>query len=328
MGIATSGNSRRWKKYRDIFLRSMVPAHIKRRFRNLSTDQLNSLIHILSEYQLAPEKTDASTIDSAGDQLLTRLNYCRLSMIPLVDHVKNLDGLKVLEIGCGTGSFSVALAEQGAEVYGLDIDPSYVKIAQKRCELYGLKADLRSGNATEIKEIFSDVKFDHIIFYASLEHMTTTERILSIKYAWEMLETGGLLSVAETPNRLWLTDSHTSFLPFFHWLPDDLALLYAKHSPRKEINNIPDEFNLDNCTNLTRKGRGISYHEFHLAIGSLDKLNIVNSLQEYMQQKSLIYRFIRKFSLQYRFGRMLMMYGPGIHLGFYERNLYFVMQKK
>ena len=328
MGTVLSSNSSRWKKYRDIFLKSMVPVHIKNRFLTLTPDQLKTLSHALSEQGLASKEIESQAIDTAGDQLLTRLNYCRLSMIPLMDHVKSLDGLKVLEIGCGTGSFSVALAEQGAEVYGVDIDESYVAVAQKRCEIYRLEADLRAGNATEVQQIFAGKKFDHIIFYASLEHMTTEERLLSIANAWEMLEPGGLLSVAETPNRLWLTDTHTSFLPFFHWLPDGLALAYSKHSPRSQICNMPKKDNPENRIALTRKGRGISYHEFHLAIGELDKLNIVNSLQEYMQQKSILYRIIRRFTLQYRFARLLRKIGPNIHPGFYERNLYFVLQKQ
>jgi ubiquinone/menaquinone biosynthesis C-methylase UbiE len=47
-------------------------------------------------------------------------------------------GRTVLDVGCGTGRFAVALAERGAVVVGLDPAPSMLKIAQELAEKAGV----------------------------------------------------------------------------------------------------------------------------------------------------------------------------------------------
>src|SRR5947207_646218 len=75
-------------------------------------------------------------------------------------------------------------------------------------------------------------------FYASLEHLTLEERLQAMKRTWQMLSPGGLWCAIEIPNRLWYYDSHTSQLPFFMWLPDELAFAYSRFSPRESYRNL------------------------------------------------------------------------------------------
>ena len=44
----------------------------------------------------------------------------------------DLTGARVLDAGCGAGPMSVALAERGAEVVGVDISPALLDVARKR----------------------------------------------------------------------------------------------------------------------------------------------------------------------------------------------------
>ncbi len=44
----------------------------------------------------------------------------------------DLTGARVLDAGCGAGPMSVALAERGAEVVGVDISPALLEVARKR----------------------------------------------------------------------------------------------------------------------------------------------------------------------------------------------------
>jgi len=74
--------------------------------------------------------------------------------------------------------------------------------------------------------------FNFIIFYASLEHMT------SLVNAWSLLSNNGVLCVIEAPNRLWYFDSHTSGLPFYYWLPDEIAIKYSRFSSRRKFKNL------------------------------------------------------------------------------------------
>jgi 2-polyprenyl-3-methyl-5-hydroxy-6-metoxy-1,4-benzoquinol methylase len=47
---------------------------------------------------------------------------------------------RALEIGCGTGTNSVWLAQQGFEVTGIDVAPLAVEQAEKRARAAGVKA--------------------------------------------------------------------------------------------------------------------------------------------------------------------------------------------
>lgn len=220
---------------------------------------------------------------AVNGQIYDRLYYNRNRIIPWLNKAKNLKGSKILEIGCGTGISTLALREQGAEVIGIDVDQGALKVAEDRMKLAGFEnTEFCLNNADEIQQKFSNQKFDFIIYYAVLEHMTIKERISSLKQAWEMLSTGGLLTVIETPNRLWFHDSHSADMPFFDWLPDELAFQYTKFSNRKIFNEIfKKDLNDKNMLNFLRWGRGASYHEFEIAIAPLKEINVVSSLLRY-----------------------------------------------
>jgi hypothetical protein len=89
------------------------------------------------------------------------------------------------------------------------------------------------------------------------------------------LKAGGFLVICETPNRLWWYDSHTSRLPFFNWLPDDLAIEYSARSSRPEFRELHDR-PIDDQTRLvlSRWGRGASYHEMELCIPEFQQVAV------------------------------------------------------
>ena len=115
------------------------------------------------------------------DHLNLRLTVDRLTVIPWLAAARPLQGQRILEIGCGTGSSTVALAEQGAKVLGIDIDDGALAVARDRCVAYGITAEFRSLNADRISETFGPGAFDAIIYFAALEHMTIAERLKSLR---------------------------------------------------------------------------------------------------------------------------------------------------
>jgi S-adenosylmethionine-dependent methyltransferase len=220
-------------------------------------------------------------LNALEGQLFNRLDYNRNRIIPWLSSIKKLDALNILEIGCGTGISTLALCEQGAKVTGIDVDEGALKVAKDRLKIAKFNADFYHENACNIKNKFSNKKFDLIIYYAVLEHMTVKERLESLNQAWQMLPKNGFLAVIETPNRLWYYDSHTAALPFYDWLPDELAFYYSKFSKRKVFNTSYKKLSDDNMNSFIRWGRGASYHEFELAIAPLEELNIVSSLMQF-----------------------------------------------
>ena len=266
--------------------------------------------------------------EELNEHLVKRITKFRNKVIPWINHFYPLKNATVLEIGCGTGSSTVALAEQGANVYAVDINNDSLTIADRRLQLYKQRATLVPCNATEIKSRLGHISFDCIIFFATLEHLVNEERITALRMAWEMLEKGRILCVTEAPNRLWHHDFHTSLLPFNMWLPDDLAYQYARFSKRKKFHELYSDHPPGDMLGFLRRGRGVSYHEFDVAIENFDHMQVVSSLEEFSKRKFVgaIYDRFRHRNY-YAFKSILKKVGPKVHSGFYEPWLDILIRK-
>ena len=55
--------------------------------------------------------------------------------------------VKVLDIGCGTGSLSVVMAEQGHTVTGIDLSPAMVDLARQKAVKHGQKVEIHVMDA-------------------------------------------------------------------------------------------------------------------------------------------------------------------------------------
>jgi len=81
------------------------------------------------------------------------------------------EGMKVLEIGCGTGTNLELFAEAGCEVAGIDLSPSMIDLAKKKLDD---RADLRLGDAAEMP--FEDNSFDLVLSFLTLHEMPPAVR--------------------------------------------------------------------------------------------------------------------------------------------------------
>lgn len=55
----------------------------------------------------------------------------------------------VADLGCGTGSLSVLLAEAGHEVVGIDLAPGMVEMARAKADRHGVEARFEVGDASQ-----------------------------------------------------------------------------------------------------------------------------------------------------------------------------------
>ena len=258
------------------------------------------------------------------DHLLDRLVDDRRRVIPWLNRIRPLEGARILEIGSGTGSSAVAFAEQGADVTGIDIDGPSLEVAQRRCELYGHRSvELVQANIVGEHPVFAG-RYDLIVFFASLEHMLHEERLEGLRKAWAMLGSGGLLAVVECPNRLWFFDDHTAWLPFFHWLPDQLAAEYAGRSPRASLGGDGGGAGLEA---FLRQGRGVSFHEFQLALGSIEATLVAGDLAFHLRRFYPAFYLQHRFSIAHSYERLLRRIAPEIHPGFLHSMLNIVLRK-
>lgn len=258
-----------------------------------------------------------------ANHLNIRLQIARTQVVPWLESVRTLPKARVLEIGCGTGSSLVALAERGAEMIGVDVDEGALQVARKRCALYGVSAELHVANATEVAELFRNTSFDIIIFYAALEHMVHEERLQAIADTWAMLRPGDLWCVVETPNRLWHTDTHTAWLPFYHWLPDELAFKYARFSERTNFRECYDESTPERQLHFLRRGRGVSFHELQVALGIADAFDVVSYKNGFLKQLG----WLSKDQTSDSYVTLLSQLVPEVHVAFLQEYLDVILKK-
>lgn len=263
-------------------------------------------------------QTESAYEKDLADHVHGRLAHDRSVIVPWLNSIRSLEGASILEIGCGTGSSSVALAEQGADLTGVDIDDDALIVARDRCRAHGVSCEFHSVNVADYQ---LEKDFDFVIFFASLEHMTISERLIALELIWSQMKSGSFLVIIETPNRMWYMDRHTSLLPFFDWLPDELAFRYANKSRRLSEFNELHELTDANMEHFRRLGRGVSFHEFELACGDPKMLNVVSSLQTAMRfqvigrPKDWIHKLLLK--------RIY----PGLHPGWFDESLDLVIQR-
>lgn len=305
-----------------------VPSHISNNFIQIDEAGLGSIEKSIREnYHTGWRSENNYSKDEyrldLNAHLYERLEIDRRMIVPWLDNATLLKNKRILEIGCGTGSSTIALAEQGAQITGIDIDEGALLVAKERAKVYGVDAEFRVLNAQDMLDTFHTDKFDIIIFFACLEHMTITERLSSLRDAWKMLPTGGLLVALESPNRLWYFDGHTSLLPFFHWLPNELAFAYSKFSSRENFHESYIDYDAASKEHFLRRGRGVSFHEFDIAIGQAKNLKVISSLSTF---EGIRYK-LKKSRLDRQYKSILMSINPNIHEGFFDDDLYLIIEK-
>lgn len=111
------------------------------------------------------------------------------------DHFGSLDGRMVLDIGCGLGGKTVAYAEAGAAVVGVDIEQK--NISQSLCfaRSMGAEAAFIVGDAEVLP--FAEGTFDLVVANDSMEHFQSPEKALP--ELARVLRPGGSIFLFFTP---------------------------------------------------------------------------------------------------------------------------------
>jgi 2-polyprenyl-6-hydroxyphenyl methylase/3-demethylubiquinone-9 3-methyltransferase len=113
---------------------------------------------------------------------------------PLSD--RSLEGLRVLDIGCGGGLLCEPIARLGADVVGVDPSEKNIGTASVHAEGSGLKIDYRCTTAEALSE--AGEKFDVILNMEVVEHVADIGLFLGA--CASMVKPGGLMFVT-TINR-------------------------------------------------------------------------------------------------------------------------------
>jgi ubiquinone/menaquinone biosynthesis C-methylase UbiE len=210
--------------------------------------------------QRVPEQEKA-TIRSVYDQIAGEYDE-RIPGIGPTDEIftdtemefllgKIVRGERVLDIGCGTGRFTVPLTEHGARVTGLDLSEAMLAVASRKLADRGLSAEMRQGDMAHLP--FPDGTFDTVTSMLALMHIPLADRPAVFCEVSRVLKPGGrmLLCVKNSVfERLFKGDRFASVdvtdvedkkliftktnngmaytAPWYSFAPNDLVALFAK----------------------------------------------------------------------------------------------------
>jgi 2-polyprenyl-6-hydroxyphenyl methylase/3-demethylubiquinone-9 3-methyltransferase len=125
---------------------------------------------------------------------LHQINPLRMQVI---EEASPLAQRKVLDVGCGGGILSEALAHAGAQVTALDLSAEALSVARSHTQESGLKIDYREQAAEQCAQA-QPASFDLICCMEMLEHVPAPESVVAA--CAELLRPGGSV-VFSTLNR-------------------------------------------------------------------------------------------------------------------------------
>ena len=111
----------------------------------------------------------------------------------LLDFIQNHKPARAIDIGCGTGTNVITLAQAGWQVTGVDFAPRAIQLAKQKLKKANIQADLHISDATNLKDISGPYEFalDIGCFHSNqkdgkAKYLKQLDRILAPNGFWLM----------------------------------------------------------------------------------------------------------------------------------------------
>jgi SAM-dependent methyltransferase len=140
------------------------------------------------------------------------------------------DEVRILDVGCGDGGATCALAEAGARIDALDIEPRRLEMAAERARSRGLELKFETADITDATTLdrFGG-PYDLILFRDVLEHIPDVDAALA-QCSERLADGGGIVVIyppywsaygghQQTRGAARRFGVRWAKLPFIHWLP-------------------------------------------------------------------------------------------------------------
>lgn len=163
-----------------------------------------------------------------------------------------LQGLRVLDIGCGGGLVSEPLARLGAKMTSVDAGEANIKTAMTHAQETGVKIDYRVGTVEALIEN-DEAPFDVVLNLEVVEHVADAHQF--IKDTASLVKPGGLIFVASinrTSKAFALAIVGAEYI--LGWLPKGTHEFHKLVKP-EEVKNALEEADLS-----MKETTGVSYN--------------------------------------------------------------------
>ncbi len=144
-------------------------------------------LEFYEEYSTLAQPTEINFRPIAGDETRPWNSYWHF--IGLVQENFRADGQRLLDFGCGTGFYSIIFAKIGFDVFGFDISPNNIAIANDCAEKYELSEKCNFSVSVAETLDYPDEYFDVVTGINILHHIDIAN---SLKECMRVLKPGGL----------------------------------------------------------------------------------------------------------------------------------------
>ena len=134
------------------------------------------------------------------DSTVTNLTFWRafdaFTLHKWAEHIHK--GMKVLDLGCGTGKCTLQVAQKGATVTGVDLSRGMIDIIVDKCKSQVFKDSIQLVIGDVENLPFKGESFDIAVSFGTLHHIPNPDR--AVNEASKVLKPGGLFFATE-PNK-------------------------------------------------------------------------------------------------------------------------------
>jgi ubiquinone/menaquinone biosynthesis C-methylase UbiE len=109
------------------------------------------------------------------------------------------EGVRLLDIGCGTGLLALACARRQARVTGIDSSPAMLEVARQKVREAGLADDvtLLEMSAMDLDEKFEAGSFDAVVSSLMFSELSEDEQRFVLRQCHRLLVEGGRLIIGD-----------------------------------------------------------------------------------------------------------------------------------
>jgi SAM-dependent methyltransferase len=112
-----------------------------------------------------PWEADAPQVGAELDGLLAR-----------EETVRRRPYGSALDLGCGTGRWSVELAQRGWQVVGVDVVPKAIRRARQRAQDEGVDVSFVEGDVTALRDAGGGTGFEFVLDIECFNHLSDAQR--------------------------------------------------------------------------------------------------------------------------------------------------------